>query len=392
MTTRIPSSSQSATFSLALLTDRIKKCWQTITNLFKKAIEPLAGYFLKICVFRDAALQGSRFSRWVFTPIARGIINLWMKSQGIPNTLSTFDPQRLEKSATFLTEFAEIKTTQTKDGTIIRWALYTPEKFQEWIEKNGGVREGEWIRPKTEADWEKLQRLREFKAFEEVEHAFKVPPSVSEVSSNCVLRCQGFGRKMAMDKNFIGLHLSAGFNYAIFDWRDEISAKGFFEDAEAVYQALIQEGFSAPQIKPMGSCRATFPISHLKQLHHAEGLEVVMVHPPASLESTIAHTVWPANKIGLIGLPTIEKDGADFNTVAKFESLKPGDAQTCLIVSEGDKTIPDDAAQDLFAAVIESGGCALITEPRKEGPGDPHFDEPLHNPIVFDQYLNFIRR
>ncbi len=360
--------------------------------LFKKIIEPLAGYLLKICLFRLSALQ-DRFSRWIVEPLARAVVNLWMKCQGIPNRFESYDPVRLAQSAAFLSEFAEIRTAATEDGKTIQWALYTPEKFEEWIEKNGGVRDGEWIRPRTEQDWSCLQRLRQFKWFEEKKnHSFRVPPPIPGASNKCILRCNGFGRTIPMDKAFIGLHLAAGFKYAVFDWRDEISIKGFFQDAEAIYQKLLQEGMAPQQIKAMGSCRATFPAARLKELHHKEGLDAVLIHAPPSLRAVVAHSQWPSNKIGLMGIGAIEKDGADFDTLRRLRSLEKGTAATCLIMNEDDQTLPPTAISDLKAAAEKSGPCDLIIEPKNEGSSDPHFEEPLRNPIVLQRYFAFLAR
>jgi hypothetical protein len=197
---------------------------------------------------------------------------------------------------------------------------------------------------------------------------------------------------MGMDKSFIGLHLAAGFNYALFDWREELSAKGFFQDAEAIYRALLREGFSPRQIKPMGSCRATFVVAHLKELHHTEGLDVVMSHTPPSLRSVIAHTMWPANKIGLLGLPQIEKDGVDFDTLRKFRSLPPSDSAACLIMSEGDQTVPPKENQELMETIQHIGKSEFIYEPKIEGTVDPHFGEPFRNPQVLQKYFQFLTR
>lgn len=359
--------------------------------LFKKIIEPLAGYFLKICVFRLSALQ-DRFSLWVVEPLSRAVVNLWMKCQGIPNRMEAFDPARLAQSAAFLSEFAELRTAVTPDGKSIRWALYTPEKFNEWIDKNGGVRDGDWIRPRTEQDWHRLQRLRQFKWFEEKDRAFRIPPAQPGSAGKCILRCNGFGRTIPADKAFIGMHLAAGFHYAVFDWREEISINGFFQDAETIYQNLLKEGFSPKQIKAMGSCRATFPAARLKELHHKEGLDAVLIHPPPSLRAVVAHSQWPSNRIGLWGIGAIEKDGADFDTLRRLNSLEKGSAATCLIMSEGDRTLPSNAIEELKTAAEKSGPCELILEPKNTNGNDPHFEEPLRNPMVLQRYLAFLAR
>lgn len=370
-----------------------RKTAAAVGGVFKKLFEPIAGYFLKICVFRDAALQG-RCSRSFMTPIARGIVNLWMKTQKIPNKLDAFDPARLKRSEAFLTEFAEMRTIRTADGVELKWALFTPERFNQWIADNGGVRDGEWIRPRSDADWPRLQRLKEFKMFpewlQEEGRAFRIPAPVPGAENKCVLRCQGFGRSIPMDKAFIGLHLAAGFSYAVFDWRPKINAKGFFEDAEAAFQAVRAAGFAPQQIKAMGSCRATFVVSRLKELHHQEGLDVVMMHTPPSLEAIVANQTWPANKIGLCGLGAIERDGAHFDTLRRLEGLAPGPSRTCLIMSEGDKTVPADTIERLARAAQRIGETDLILEPKVQGGHDPHFGEPLRDAEVLRRYFAFL--
>ncbi len=371
------------------LYEAAKKVWNAICELVRRILEPLAGYFLKICVFRETALQG-RFSKACMVPFARGVTNLWMKSQKIPNKLEPFNQVRFNKSVEFLAQFGKPKTLQTPDGTKIQWVLYTPETFNQWVVANGGIRDGEWIRPKTDADWEKLKKLEEFRWFEQEGKAFRAPAPVPNAGDKCVLRCQGFGRKIPMDKAFIGLHLAAGFNYAVFDWRDEISAKGYFEDAETVYQALLQEGFTPQRIKAMGSCRSTFVVSRLKELHHQDGLDVVMIHTQPSLRAAIEQQNSFARKIGLYGLPTIEKEGYDFDTLKRLRSLDPALSRICLVMSEGDKTVPPDTVQKLKQEAERIGPCELILEPKQEGAHDPHFDEPLRNPQVLTSYLAFL--
>jgi hypothetical protein len=340
---------------------------ERITNIFKKMIEPLAGYFLKMCIFQNAAFQ-SPFSKRIVGPCVRGVLNLWQKCQNIPLQRSAFDQNRLDRSARFLAEFGEIKKLRTADGTEIEYALFRPERFREWIAQNG------------------TEKLQQFKAFPS-----GIPEALPGAQERCILRCQGFGRSIPMDKEMIGIHLAYGFNYAVFNWRENISAKGVFEDAEAVYQLLLSEGFAPQQIKAMGSCRATFVIGRLKELHHAEGLDAVMIHAPPSLRAVIQNQMWPANKIGLAGIGAIEKE-AHFDTLRRLRELQPAEAGTCIIMSEGDKTLPDTTTQNLFEAAQRAGYCDLILEPKKKNGEDPHFGEPLRNPDVLRRYLAFLMR
>lgn len=362
---------------------------EALSHLFKKTVEPVVGYFLKVCIFREAALQG-KFSKWVFAPIAMTIGNLWMRCQGLPPVFRTFDTERLQKSLQFLSEFTEMREAETEDGVRLKWALFSPRKFDQWVAENGGVRDGEWIRPRTSGDWNRLQRLREFKAFEEVDQAFKVPESNWYAEQTCVLRCNGFGLSIPMDKSFIGLHLAAGFTYAVFDWREEISAKGLFQDAETIYQAVRKEGFTPHQIKPIGYCGTTYVVAHLKELHHHEGLDVVMIGAHTSLKDVIEHTMWPANRIGLLGLGAIENNGADFDNIRKFQSLKPAPASTCLIMDDKNPIASADTVPRLTEALRQSGQCELILKPKDCPSSDFDFNKQFRNHEVRKRYFDFL--
>ena len=76
----------------------------------------------------------------------------------------------------------------------------------------------------------------------------------------------------------------------------------------------------------------------------------------------------------------------------KLRSLERGDAATCLIVTEGDLTVPPGTAEELAAAARSIGPCEVILEPRPAKESDPHFGEPLRSPAVLSRYLQFLGR
>jgi hypothetical protein len=366
--------------------EKLPKC---LTSLVKRIFEATTGYFLKVSVFSLAAFQG-RFSKWIIAPVVLTVTNFWKRVKGISQQHAAIDSKRLENGAAFLREFAEVRTLTTPGGKVLPWVCYRPEKFEQWIRANGGIRIGERIFPRQPGDWQRLKRLGEFKWFEQVGHSFRIPAPVTGAQQICVLRCQGFGRTMTMDKNFIGLHLAAGFNYAIFDWGKEVSIKSYFQDAEGGYQAALREGFSPSQIKIMGSCRATFPISYLKEQHHAEGVDAVLIQPPPSLREMIATYKPPANWIGQLSLGAVEKDGEHFDSVRRFRSLRPSSGRLCLVMSEGDKTLPENTADQFRNAASHAGPFEIIWDPKDNSGSDPHFAEPLRKPPIFERYTQFL--
>jgi hypothetical protein len=361
------------------------------TGLVKRIFEAPAGYFLKITVFRSAAMQ-DRCSKWIVEPAALAVLNVWQKINGIPYQHAGMDAKRLENSAAFLREFGEMRSIKTSDGKNLSWVCYRPEKFENWIRENGGLRQGEWIVPRRIEDWQRLKRLSEFRWFEQKGQAFRVPVPVAGAQNICVLRCQGFGRSMAMDKNYIGLHLAAGFNYAVFDWRDELSVKGYFQDAEAGYQAALHERFSPSQIKIMGSCRGTFPVTYLKECHHHDGVDAILINPPPSLRAVVAEQMAPANWIGLLGLGAIENGDEHFDSIRRLQGLCPSTGRLCLVMSEGDQTLPKNTLQQFRDAASHAGPFKVIWEPKNSSGSDPHFDEPLRKPQIFERYTEFLTR
>jgi|GEM_PF-2865557 hypothetical protein len=370
---------------------KVKQCvHEFLLAIFRRTIEPLIGFFLKICVFREAALQG-RFAKWIILPLTVKIGNTWMQIKGFPSQFTNFEKNRLDKSAQFLAEFAETKKIKTADGTEIKWTFYSSEKFQEWIEAHGGVRLGTQIVPKQAADWKSLKHLAEFK-FKETGHAFEVPELMNEANKKCILRCNGFGLPMETDKKWIGLHLAAGFNYALFEWRKEVSIEGFFQDAEAAYQALLQQGFTPFQIKALGYCGSNYVVAHLKEKHHAEGLDVVMIGAHTALRDVIAHGPSPVNRIGLLGLGAIEKNGMDFDNIRKFQTLLPGKASACLIMNPRNEVAPPDTIERLRKVLVQKGPCEIILKPAQYSKEDFDFNRQFQIPEIWQRYAAFLSR
>ena len=390
MSVKIFSGLPSIDWNRCAIRERLSELHSAVKKIFEATIQPIATYFVKMSVFREAALQG-RCSRYFIMPPLIFFGNLWMRCNGLRPILGKFNTPRLQRSETFLAEFGDIKTLKMSDGARITWALYTPEKFEQWVQEHGGYRDGDRIRPRRPQDWERLKKLGAFKCFNEIEESFRVPARVPGSAGKCILHCPGFGTLMPMHKASIGKHLAAGFNYALFDWRkNEVSIKGYFADAETVYQALLQEDFTSDRIITMGSCRATFVVAYLKN-QHPRG-DVVMIQAPPSLEKTIAHTKWPGSYIGLIGLKGLETNGFHFDSVRHLQNTEATEGATCLIMSARDRILPPNSIQELQEAAQLSGHCELIVDEGDETATDPHFSDPLNKPEILQRYFAFLAR
>ncbi len=364
--------------------------FRCLANFFSWMVRPIVGFCLKASVYQSMALdQSGSLVKCCCAPILRGIVKLWGYCRGDDIKIGALDSVRLERGEQFIRQFAEFETLITSDGQELRFAVYKPEALTQWIEANGGVRDGEWIRPRTPADWDQIQKLREFRWFEEVDGKFRVPVRVDALQNKCILRCQGFGRTIPMDKGFIGAHMAIGINYAIFDWRKgDLSSTGMFEDAETVYQALLSKGFTPSQIVPMGSCRATFVMGKLVEDHYAEGMSAVLIQSPPSLEQMILKQGCIAKFLALAALPKVESKKGDYDTIARLNQLPPSDlAKLCVILSENDQTLPEDTEAQFRD--LPCNPSMLIVPSTSDS--DSHLQEPLRNAAIFDQYVEFLQ-
>lgn len=371
------------------LSQRALNC---IISPFVKVIEDkIAAPILKACVFREAAFQ-SRFSKNVFLPTALMIVNIWFRCANISRKQATFDKKRLQRSKDFLKVFGQEKIAKTKDGVNIAYAHYRAKDFRDWIQRNGGVIQIKddhvLIKAKDDACWKNLQNLRNFKIFEEIDKSFKLPKAIRGAENKCIFRCQGSGREMTMDKKYIGLHLALGFDYVVFNYRNEASLKNYFKDAEAVLETL-RKNYNLDQVIAQGSCRATFIVSHLKEKYHDQGLNAVLIHPVPDLKSTINVKKGIIKKVALLGLKALQKNDASFNNLERLDHLKKNRAKTFVIVSEGDKTLPSNTGK-LFKDAIKDKSPLLIWQLPSQKGSDAHFSDPLFDRKNYIHYANVL--
>jgi hypothetical protein len=360
-------------------------------NLINCIIARIATQILKACIFQEAAFQGNFFGEKVFSPVARIIVNIWQKFNGINNPKAAFDSQRLLESQMLLGQFAEEKVAKTPDGQEITYMLFKAERFQKWVIDNGGKiinnKDHVLITAEDETSWAKLQDLRNFKCFEEVKKGFKIPKFLPRAKEKCILFCQGIGRQIPMNKRFIGLYLAAGFNFVVFNWRREVNLEKYFEDAEAVYNALIsEENFTPNQIVAVGECRSTFMVSYLKEKYHLEGLEAVLVHPITSLRHVIEVKNSLIRKVGLLGLKGLEKTKDLFDNLKRLKRMGSGKARTIFILNKGDKILPKNT-KELFQKTVEK---SVICEIPVEDKNNAHFRNPLLDEKFFVKHAKFL--
>ena len=366
-----------------------ESCNNVFIAIFKKTVEPFIGYFLKVCLFREAMLKGN-FGKWVILPVTSKIGNIWLRCQGFPSQFKTFDQDRINKSTAFLAQFGETTFIQADDGKQIKMTCYLAEKFEDYISKfKNTSRENGMITPTIEQE-KLIEFLSNFKFKQTSTSTFYVPKKLVGADKKCILRLNGFGLPIETDKKLIGQHLAAGFNYAIFEWGDDVSIKGLCNDAVSAY-SNIKTKFPPKDVKILSYCGTTYIASCLKKEFHSEGLDVVEVAPHTSFRDVVDHTLWPARMLGKWGMGAIEKEGLDFDNIKKFRALNKNGSSTCLIMNPKNEITPDDTVEHLKEA-LSNTDYEIIVKPDNITENDFNFNKQFEIPEIWDKYTTFLLR
>lgn len=311
-----------------ILTSVSSHAQNNLTKLFKCILEPLVGSILKICLYREAYLTG-RISRCVILPLVKTIGNLWFRLQGLPSQFTTFSQDRLKKTEKELLELGQKETIPVNQDKSITFAH------------------------------------------------FKASPTPD---STCILYLNGFGLPYQTAKKFIHKHVTAGFDFAVFEWGDKVSIEDFIEDAEAAFQTLLQKGYRPDQIKILGYCGTTYVATYLKLKHHAEGVDAILINPHTSFRDAVEKS----NRIGLLGLGAISTNKYDLDNERALSQLSMSHASTCLIIDPENSITPPNTVERLQTSLHQSG-CTTIPIAEK-------FNKQFDNPAIWDQYVQFLRR
>jgi hypothetical protein len=301
----------------------------------------------------------------------------------------TLDAERLQKTKDFLQQFGAPHDFTTTDGRLLKLFLYTPELFDAWVASIGGRIENERLLfDQRRVNWTSFKNHLSPCKFEvDVEkQAFVVPQRQS--TSNCILRCNGFGLPIETDKERIFYHLAAGFAYAIFEWGDDVSIPGFFQDGEGAFQKLKELGYREEQIVIFGYCGSSYVAAELKSKHPQSSM--TLVQPHTSLLDVVHKTPCIASWIGSFGVSHIETPEACFNNLTKFQQLPPASSgRNCLIIDENNPTAPAHTLESLKKALEGKGPLQVITKPPNLL---QEFGYNLHHriPSVWKEYANFI--
>ena len=314
--------------SSSILTSVRTHAQNNLAKLFKCTLEPLVGSVLKICFYREAYLTG-RISRWVILPIVKTIGNLWFRLQGLPPQFTTFGQERLKKTERELLELGQKEIIAVNQDKSITFAH------------------------------------------------FKASPTPN---STCILYLNGFGLPYQTAKKFIHKHVTAGFDFAVFEWGYKVSIEDFIEDAEAAFQTLLQKGYRPDQIKILSYCGTTYVAAYLKLKHHTEGVDAILINPHTSFRDVITKS----NRIGLLGLGAISTNEYDLDNERTLSHLSNSHASTCLIIDPENSITPPNTVERLQASLHQSG-CTTIPITEK-------FNQQFDNPVIWDQYVQFLRR
>lgn len=193
-------------------------------------------------------------------------------------------------------------------------------------------------------------------------------PSEHKATTKCVLLSR-LGKSFVMNKRTISHILGNGHDVCLYHPRGMLQSTGYpteaglYNDIESVFDSL---DYNPNEICIWASCGETFPAMHLFQKHHADGINMVLKTPPASLERAvlkiprIAAWIFSCFKY-CIQAPEQSKSFLtpqdNFNSIGKLQSLpytsKPG---YVVLVGQASKTIAPPADTQEIANILETKG------------------------------------
>jgi hypothetical protein len=394
---------------------------QSIAEKVRWLAQKIFGSLLRVMIFQLGTYKN---------PFAYFLIRTFQFATSDPYCIRPVNYKRLEKSKNLLLLFggAEAIVIPQDRKAEIHLMTFKASEFLRRIEQLGGQKvslilhgQQRWvILPKPDTTPKQFQdlseKLRKFFLPEiKVQTTSGIqtgillpesPPLAPNQTAPLVVRFHSPGRSMAMDRKFIGLHLGAGYDICISDPRGTIDSKGtpseggYYLDAEAVFQHVLDQGYPKNRIYISGYCAGAAVGAHLKRKYHQEGVHFIAENPFHSLHDTIrAYHRIGGRTFAPYALPALQstdpairqrvrQDG--FDTTVKFHALPPSSGQFILIYPNNDRTLPKDSVDQIRQAIGRAGPYFSILRHHPNPKVDGHMQPPTEDPAVWHRYVEIV--
>ncbi len=339
---------------------------------------------------------------------------------------SYFDETRAQSMINTLREFGgEVRWIIPKDGEArLQMVHLTVSSLRKKIESLGGSWEKQGgdiaIRPpkKLTPEWNQfycdhLKRVFPIKKIDEEGESLVTAVGAEKIPFNenikpeCIL-FSSFAGPMVMKKHELAFFLGQGMDICIYDGRGLFNSQGYateegrYNDIDAVADELLNHYRGPEAITIYGSCGESFPATYLFKKYHAEGINLIFVNAPLSLERALERT----NKVAfwifkffknIIRAPLrsncrhVPGDGFDtYKKLTELSNYREGKYGYALLINtEGDEMAPPEEVEEMGKMLGEKGNFVVVLQNHSEDcpvrrglENDAHLSDPLKNPYL----------
>lgn len=375
-----------------------------ISEKVKNFCEAIFGYLLRIVIFQLGEM------RRMGAPI---IMRIYQRLSSDPREEKPFDPKRLEDSKQFLIRFGGVeKFVPAADGAAqIHVMTFKSSDFFDSFRNLGStpldvLHEGRERRVLLNPPLEDAAKF--FLPIIDVrmddgtlKKGALLPESPNTNPPPHIFDCHSPGRSMCMNRRYLGVHLAAGYNVTIWDPRGTAestgipSEGGYYLDAEAAFQTLINENIPPDRIYVAGFCEGASVAAHLKRKFHDRGVHFIASNPYTSIKDVIEGYGWFGKLAASFGLkaiqdPQIAAPQDYFDNVEKLRNLPRSEGKCVFLHTDTDKMMPLGTVQKLCEAFGNAGPIHEILRAHPNPKENGHLQPPYEDPVVWRRYVQVV--
>ncbi|MBU6446552.1 MAG: hypothetical protein KGQ49_04060, partial [Verrucomicrobia bacterium] len=209
------------------------------------------------------------------------------------------------------------------------------------------------------------------------------------------------GRSMLMDRKIIGACLGAGLSITVSDQRGTgesagtPSEGGYYADAKAVMEALLQDGIHADTIYAMGFCEGAALAAYIKKEYHPRGVHLIATNPYTSMREVVEGY----GLLGRLGIrygeqalkdPSIPIAQDCFDNEAKLRGLPSSNGKAIFVHTDTDNMMPRGTVSRLIGAFHQAGPVHEILRVHPNPKENGHLQPPTEDPLVWRRLMQCI--
>lgn len=376
-----------------------------IAEKVRNVAEAIFGYLLRIVTFQLGEMRVAG---------AYTVMRLYQRLFSYdPREEKPFDPERLAQSKNFLLSFGGVEGwAQAADGgSNVHYITFKSADFFAKFAELGshpidvsydGRARRVLIDPPEELAAKFYFPIINVTLLDGTVHrGALLPDKCASANPPHILNFHSPGRSMCMDRKFVGQCLGAGYDITISDQRGTAestglpSEGGYYLDAEAVYQAIVDRGVRPDQIYASGFCEGAAIAAHIKEKYHHLGVHFIASNPYTSMREVVEGY----GCLGRLAIrygeqslkdPNIQIRQDCFDNEAKLKNLPESEGKCVFIHTDTDDMMPHGSVSRMIAAFGHAGPVHEILRIHPNPKENGHLQPPYEDPLVWRRFVQVV--